>query len=100
MARLHLSIAVICICFFIGSTNRYFVLQNEEHSRKGEDESGQTPLINSAYFQCDQKATCTHVVKFKETNKFGIILGHDQLANIEEKISVWKKQEGKDMLVK
>ena len=97
-----MSVAVICICVFIVSTNRYFVLQNEKHNGQGEDESesGQAPLISSAYFQCDQQATCTHVVKFKETNKFGIILGHDQLAKIKEKVSAWKKTEGKDILVK
>lgn len=75
------------------------MLQNEEHSDVSEDQSGKTPLIDSAFFKCDRQATCTHVVKFKETKKFGIILGYDQLAKIKEKVSVWKKEAGKDMLV-
>ena len=97
MVRLQLSVAVLCICFFVVSTNRYFVLQNEGDNGQSEGESGQTPPINSAYFQCDQQTTCTHVVKFKETDKFGIIFGHDQLAKIKEKVSVWKKKDGKDI---
>eukprot|EP00112_Aurelia_sp_Birch-Aquarium-sp1_P014972 Seg3278.1 transcript_id=Seg3278.1/GoldUCD/mRNA.D3Y31 product=Neurexin-4 protein_id=Seg3278.1/GoldUCD/D3Y31 len=92
MARLHLSLAVICVCFLIVSTNRYFMLQNEEHSDVSEDQSGKTPLIDSAFFKCDRQATCTHVVKFKETKKFGIILGYDQLAKIKGKVSVWRKE--------
>ena len=83
----------------IVSSSRYFVKQNEEDSDKIEYELGQTPLINSAFYKCDRQTTCTHVVKFQETNNCAIIFGHDQLAGTKEMVSVWKKEAGKAILV-